>query len=618
MKKPLILETRLGILLWHYFAMVLVFMVEKPLFMLYAESKSSGYGVSDVFQVVGHGLPIDFSVAAYLLLLPVVLAVISVIADRFPFKKIMQIYDIAVAVLLSFIFAGDAALYPFWGYKLDAGIFFYLKTPGEAFASVSVWMVLLGLISVMLLAWLIYRLLVISLTPMDRMLPRENRKLLASVSYLVLLGPLFIVMRGGFKESTMNVGHAYYSKDQFLNHSAVNPAFSLLSSLSKTDDFSLMYDYLPEEQRSQLADGLFQVPDSACVGLLSTSRPNVLLLILEGFGADFIGELGGMQGVAPNMERLMESGVSFTSCYAGSYRTDRGLVCVINGHPGLPKTSIMKIPAKSASLPSMAGQMADAGYTTQFVYGGDINFTNMKSWLYGAGYETVVSDVDFSASERHSNAWGVNDGIAFPRLFEELQQRESDGAPWFVTFLSLSSHEPFEVPYNGFEEMQPNAFAYTDSCLGAFVDTLRNSPIWDNLLLVVTADHGFRYPAQGNAQAPHVHHIPFIMAGGAVSYGPCRFDMPINQADIAATVLSQMNLGHSGFLFSRNVLSGAYTNQFAFYTFNNGFCYIDGTGASLFDADAGLCVEEDPDPDGHRTDIGKAILQTLHDDLERR
>lgn len=616
MKERGIFDSRLAVLLWHYIGMVLLFMIEKPLFMLYAAPDRAGYGFADCLSVIWHGLPIDFSVAGYLTLFPLLAVIVSVWVEKFPLKRVIQVYDAALALLLSLIFLGDSALYPFWGYKLDASVLFYLKTPKEAFASISPIMAVLGFVLVFVLAWLIFLLLTFVLRPYDRKLRKPLRKILAGTGFVLLAAPLLLAIRGGVKESTMNVGHAYFSQDQFLNHSAVNPGFSLISSMSKTSDYSQWYEYFPEPERAELADKLFNVNDSCTVNLLSKQRPNVLLVVLEGFGADFIGRLGGLDEVAPNMNRLLDDGVCFSNCYAGSYRTDRGLVCIMNGHPGLPVTSIMKIPVKSAKLPSLASVFAENGYSTTFMYGGDINFTNMKSWLYGAGFQKVIADVDFSVAERHTNAWGVNDEITFPRLLSELEGKEQD-KPWFTAFLSLSSHEPFDVPYRRLADDIPNSFAYTDSCLGAFIDSLKNSGVWDNLLMVVTADHGFRYPATGHAQAPHVHHIPFVMTGGAVS-APADIDVIMNQTDIAATVLGQLGMEHDGFLFSRNVLSGSYDRQFAFYTFNNGFCMIDSAGVTMYDDDASACLVQEGDSTGFRLDTGKALLQTLYDDLERR
>lgn len=615
MKKSGILTGRFGTLLWHFAMMVLLFMLEKPLFMLYAGGISGGYGVADWFRVMIHGVGIDLSVASYLTLFPLLSAIISVLWLSFPFKTVLKVYDALASVLLSLIFIGDAVLYPFWGYKLDASVLFYLQTPKEAVASVQPVMVVLGLLLVALVAWIFYKVLSFPANSDTWTIGPVRRKTSCTIGLFLLIAPLFLAIRGGVSESTMNVGHAYFSKDSFLNHSAVNPGFSLISSLSKTDDYSEWYEYFPEEERSRLADSLFVIRPDSSLNLLKESKPDILLVILEGFGADFISELGGMEQVSPNLDRIIRESVSFDSCFAGSFRTDRGLVCVVNGHPGLPTASIMKIPVKCSKLPSIPATLSTAGYDCDFIYGGDINFTNMNSWLYGAGYSKVISSVDFSSHERHGNAWGANDDVVFSRVFKELTQRNSDN-PWFTTVLSLSSHEPFEVPYDRLPEMIPNAFAFTDSCLGAFVDSLKSSAVWDNLLMVITSDHGFRYLAEGHSQAPHVHHIPFIMTGGAVAADSLRFDMIMNQVDIAATVLDQLGYDHSDFRFSRNVLSVGYDNRFAFYTFNNGFCYIDSTGASMYDANSDTAIDG---LDGEiRINKGKALLQTLHDDLGSR
>ena len=125
-------------LLCHYVSLALIFVVEKPLFMLYAGSSQHRYGIRDWMLVMWHGLPIDLSVAAYLTLFPVVILLVGVWLQSFPVKRFIQVYDLLTALLLSAIFVGDTALYPFWGFKLDASVLFYLKTPKEAMASVSV------------------------------------------------------------------------------------------------------------------------------------------------------------------------------------------------------------------------------------------------------------------------------------------------------------------------------------------------------------------------------------------------------------------------------------------------------------------------------------------------
>lgn len=605
---------RISFLLRYWLLLMAIFLLEKPLFMLYANGERGAYSAGDYFDVMFHSIPLDLSCAGLLLILPLILIIISIWWKSMPVRGIMRAYNLIISVALALAFAGDAALYPFWGFKLDASVFFYLKSPEEAMASVSLLFVLAGVVIISLLAtsfcWLLNR----AYLPF----PTAKKPLCSTLLHLLIAAPLILSIRGGVKESTMNVGKVYYSTDQFLNHSAVNPLFSLLSSMSKTDTFSEQYNYFDEDKRASVYEGLFDTTDDDTPKLLNSNRPNILVLLMEGFGGDFLSSISGLEGVAPNLDSLANQGVFFSNCYAGSFRTDRGIVCTLNGHPGLPSESVMKMPNKSRNLPSLAGKFVEKGYSTDFFYGGDINFTNMQSYLWSNGYQDITADTDFTLAERKTNAWGVNDDITFSRLLQEIKAK--DDSLWHTTFLTLSSHEPFEVPSNRFEDIICNSFAYTDSCVGAFVDSLRLMDVWENLLLVIVPDHGFCYPRQGFKNAPHAHHIPVIWTGGAVRQ-PVKIDKLMNQADLAATLLAQLDMDHSDFLFSRNVLSEQYENQFAFYTFVNGFCYIDSTGTTIYDHTAGKIQENTGGSDEQkliREERGKAILQTLYDDLEAR
>lgn len=609
------MQKRLLYLFRYWITLMAIFIVEKPLFMLYASNQNGTLSLRDYVDVMYHALPVDLSCAGYFLVIPLLLIIVSIWWNNLPLRAIMRVYNIVLAIALALAFVSDAALYPFWGFKLDSSVFFYLKSPQEAMASVSVWFVLVAVLLISLLVWVITKLLNSTYCKLNKV----KRLFPVTMFFVLLIAPLFLSMRGGLKESTMNIGKVYYSTNQFLNHSAVNPVFSVLSSISKSDDYSQQYNYFDEHERELLFNGLYSTTDSDTPKLLNTERPNLLIILMEGFGGDFLSSISGLQNVAPNLDSLATQGVFFSNCYAGSFRTDRGIVCALNGHPGLPSESIMKMPNKSRNLPSLAKKFVEMGYSTDFFYGGDINFTNMKSYLWSNGYQSITADTDFSAAERQTNAWGVNDDITFSALLEKL--KNSEDSLWHTTFLTLSSHEPFQVPSNRFEDDICNSFAYTDSCIGAFVDSLKQTALWEDLLLVLMPDHGFCYPRTGFKSAPHVHHIPVIWIGGAVKQ-PVKIDKLMNQTDVAATLLAQMDIDHSDFLFSRNVLSEQYKDQFAFYTFVDGFCYIDSTGATLYDNAAGKVLENmgngTVEQNLNRENRGKAILQTLYDDLEAR
>ena len=608
------MKKRIAYISLYFFTVLLIFILQKPLFMLYNGSIEKGFGFADYMQVMLHGASLDAATAGYLTAFPFLLVLISIWFRKFPLKKILYGYYILAAALISIIFVVDMALYTFWGFKLDASVFLYIDSPKEALASVSVGFILLRVLAILLLialnSWVLLKI-----TP--SVLTVTRKRIAGTAGMLLLGGVLFIIIRGGVTESTSNIGQVYFSNEPFLNHSAVNPDFSLLSSMGKSQDFASEFNFFDEEKRAALFDGLYPTTDGdSIIQVLNTKRPNILIILMEGFGGAFVEPLGGLPDVTPHFNRLSKEGVFFTNCYANSFRTDRGTVCTFSGYLGLPTASVMKIPAKSRTLPAIAEGLSKAGYKTDFLYGGDINFTNMKSYLLSTGYQRLTANTDFSLAEQTSNAWGVNDDITFEYLYNQLRNRKEEG-PWHTAFLTLSSHEPFEVPYHRLEDKIPNAFAYTDECLGKFVDRLKQTPAWKDLLVICLPDHGFYYPREGSNAMPRFYHIPLLWLGGAVKQ-PMQVDKIMNQTDLAATLLGQLGLEHTAFTFSRNVLGSDYKYPFAFYSFNNGFSFRDSTGVTVFDNNSGSILFDEPEADESRLDKGKAILQTVYDDLGNR
>lgn len=608
------MKKRIAYISLYFFTVLLIFILQKPLFMLYNGSIEKGFGFADYMQVMIHGASLDAATAGYLTAFPFLLVLISIWFRKFPLKKILYGYYILAAALISIIFVVDMALYTFWGFKLDASVFLYIDSPKEALASVSVGFILLRVLAILLLialnCWVLLKI-----TP--SVLTVTRKRIAGTAGMLLLGGVLFIIIRGGVTESTSNIGQVYFSNEPFLNHSAVNPDFSLLSSMGKSQDFASEFNFFDEEKRAALFDGLYPTTDGdSIIQVLNTKRPNILIILMEGFGGAFVEPLGGLPDVTPHFNRLSKEGIFFTNCYANSFRTDRGTVCTFSGYLGLPTASVMKIPAKSRTLPAIAEGLSKAGYKTDFLYGGDINFTNMKSYLLSTGYQRLTANTDFSLAEQTSNAWGVNDDITFEYLYNQLRNRKEEG-PWHTAFLTLSSHEPFEVPYHRLEDKIPNAFAYTDECLGKFVDRLKQTPAWKDLLVICLPDHGFYYPREGSNAMPRFYHIPLLWLGGAVKQ-PMQVDKIMNQTDLAATLLGQLGLEHTAFTFSRNVLGSDYKYPFAFYSFNNGFSFRDSTGVTVFDNNSGSILFNEPEADESRLDKGKAILQTVYDDLGNR
>ena len=598
-----------------FITFILVFALQKPVFMLYNHASGGGLSISDYLQVMVHGLQLDATVAGYLTVIPLLLTLLSVWIPGRYITFILKGYFFIVACIISLIFVVDIALYPYWGFRLDATPLFYLQSPSDALASAPASTLILQTLVFVVYTYGIFWALKRFVLPL---MPEQYvKKMFTNSVQLVLLGGiLFIPIRGGVTTSTANVGMVYFSKNQFLNHSAINPCFSFLASLSKQQDFAAQYNYFSESQRSKIFKKLTNQPQGDSIPeLLTTKNPNIILILMESFSANAIEVLGGEAGVTPNINRLSKEGILFSNMYANSFRTDRGIVAVLNGYLAQPTTSIMKYPAKSQTLPSIAKSLQKKGYTSDMLYGGDINFTNMQSYFFSSGYSKVTADRDFPLKSRLSK-WGANDDITFAHLYQSMTDN-SRKEPFFSTFLTLSSHEPFEVPYNRLKDPYLNSVAFTDSCLGDFIDKLKKLPLWNNTLIVLVSDHGFRYPASVKEHDPKRYHIPMLWLGGAIKE-PRVISNYGNQTDLAATLLYQLDLPHKEFTFSNNMVDSLQP-AYAFYSYNNGFGFIDTTGVSVYDCESEKPLIIKPEAGNEiRLNNGKALLQTLYDDLGSR
>ncbi len=424
-------------LVTFYLAWLLLFLLQKPCFMVVYRDLFRGERVDIVFQVMCHGLPLDLSVAAYFTAFPGLLLIAQLWFTRMS-RWPWRIYFALAASIYAVTFLLNLVLYRYWGFPLDTTPFYYfLSSPADALASVSGWFVALGIGAVLVLAVLVWRLMM-SLVGGARLpwYPLQ-RRLGYSVVLLLCVGLLILPMRGGLTVSVMNTGEAYFSTNMRLNHAAINPVFSLLESYSKQVDFAAQYRFMPEKQARHIFRSMVCTRRANSDTLLCTRRPNIYIVILESFSRKVM-----ETDATPHLNALRKEGLFFDNFYANSFRTDRGILSILSGYPAQPTTSLMRYPAKTDKLPSIGKMLQQQGYALHYYYGGDANFTNMRSYLTSMGFTHIVSDGDFPLSARLSK-WGVPDHLVFQRALDDAKKAALAQAlpPQLNVIQTSSSHE---------------------------------------------------------------------------------------------------------------------------------------------------------------------------------
>lgn len=625
-----------------FLAFVLFFEICRVIFMFCYWDIFSTYSLFDWLRALSHGFAHDFTMAGLLMLLPFVLEIIRMLRPGAWHDITMRIY-FSVIVLPVLLFLGvDFVLYGFWGFRLDTTPLIYLMdNPVEALKLSPPAALIASPVGLILFLWLIQK-------PLKKLFPasspgketatdRSSRLTIERatghrLSRILLAAAMLVFIF--LLDRSVTLGTVYHTTDMRLNQAAVNPVYSVYYALRRPSDFRQQYRFMSDGECQEALAELSEAPlryaasDSlsiAPVSLLTTRRPDILLILLESFSGGACHALvpGADPSIMPCISRLYDSGVAFSRFYANSFRTDRGMASVLAAYPSQPCYTVMNNPAKVGSLQYIPKRLAQYGWRNQFIYGGDASFTNLKGFLHAGGVDDIIEKDDFPSAQLTIQA-GAPDEFLFDRLYDmicadsEARRQDSTLSPFFKTTLTLSSHEPFDTPFSRFEDAYLNSVAYTDSCLGLFIDRLRKTPAWDSLLVIIVADHGYaNYPPGVQNHEMHRQLIPMLWTGGAVAR-PLNVSTLASQVDIAATLLNQLGLPHDDFVFSHDIFDPL-VPHYVQYTWPDGFGFLTDSVCYIQDNEYdGHGLDGTYDPNGTAQHWGKACLQALFDDLAER
>lgn len=574
-------------LLRFFLFWLIFFFLERLVFLIYFSEKLKQTPFSETITTFLYGLHLDAAMAGYVSILPLLVFLILWIFPRLRFKTVVPKTYVAVLIILfSLVSVINFNIYREWGSKINSkALDFFFNSTNEAIASSASSPLLL---SFFILVLLILTGIVFSRYIISYKIPRLKipvwQKLIAGIFFLAVN---FLAIRGGVDLSPINPSMAYFSSKPILNHAAINTEWNLVYDLLH-QNFSTKnpYNYFREEEAEAIVKELYpsEIKEDT-TQILNTRQPNVVLILLESFTADLVESLGGEQGVAPNMEKLISEGLFFNQIYASGDRTDKGVIAVLSGFPSQASRSILKFNSKQEKLPSIALALQKNGYHTSFYYGGQSEFFNIKSYVLGHGYKSLIDKKSFKAA--NLSLWGAFDHFVFEKHVADLGTIPQ---PFFSTILTLSNHEPFQLPGKAHfvgdsaENKFKSTAYYTDSSLAAYLNTAKTKSWYKNTLFVIVADHGHRLPKGYENYSPGRFRIPLLFFGDALKpeFKGKVIDKIGNQTDIAATLLNQLGISHAQFKWSTN-LSNTDTPGFSFYSYDNGFGFVTKEQTISFD-----------------------------------
>lgn len=423
----------------------------------------------------------------------------------------------------------------------------------------------------------------------------STKKILLSWPLIIML--VFIQIRSTTDHRPANPALFALTGDALVNSLIINSGWSVFDaiiSISKEANSSEIYGTFAREKVFQqvksapwLSGYEFNSSDLPTLhhqeAAVHREKPlNLVIVLEESLGATFVESLGGLP-VTPELEKLKNEGWWFEQLYATGTRSVRGIEAVISGYPPTPARSVVKLSLAQRNFYTLALGLGKRGYHTEFVYGGEAHFDNMRGFFTGNGFQQVVDRSDIK-NPVFEGSWGASDEDLFNKSLERLQQLHSENKPFFSLIFSSSNHEPFQFPDGRIElhdtEKQTvnNAVKYADYALGKFISEAKKQDYWKDTVFLIVADHDNR--VYGDSLVPiKKFHIPALILGADIQ--PKHIATIASQIDLGATLLSLMGVSSDHPMIGRDFAKDSESPGRALMQFDNYFAWLEGSSAII-------------------------------------
>ena len=550
----------------------------------------------DIWPIISGAIRIDLSSIAYLATIGVFILILHVVARPKTelFQRIFTLYGSSVVTVVVIVEASTPAFINQYDVRPNRLYIEYLDYPQEVF-SMLVHGHLFAMLSTLLLASLTsvysYRLLCRAFTQPQSLKKASNLPILMAALIICLFAA-----RGTLSHRPLNPALVYFSQDSLVNSLVLNSTYSVafaLKNMGNEKSASNLYGTMPRQQiidtvkkasyRKQFVTG--NIPTLAHnKPFVSGVKKNLVIILEESLGARFVGELGGLD-ITPELDELYQQGWGFDNLYATGTRSVRGIEAITTGFTPSPSRSVVKLSKSQHNFFSLADVLSQEGYKTQFIYGGESHFDNMKSFFLGNGFNDIV-DINHIENPQFISSWGVSDEDLFNQADKELTKLSNSTEPFFSLVFTSSNHDPFDIPqgkvslpkgHNPENYKRDLAIKYADYALGKFINKAKTRSYWENTVFLVVADHDVR--VFGSEPVPlKSFHIPAVILNSDMKSK--RDPRLVSQIDLPVTLLSLLGIDQATPMLGFD-LTKSYPVERAMMQYYDNFAYLENERAVI-------------------------------------
>ena len=558
----------------------------RGVFLLVYADMLSGISIGEISQAFYHALRLDMAAACYLMAIPLLIFVLQLcfkhkIIDVF--LRIFIAFEFTLAALISF---AEINIYREWRSKLNYKALAYLNHPDEIFrtaTSSQIIFLVIGTVALVAGFYFLFSRFVVK----PPIIPQKRPFIKAALSLLLGSGLCFTGMRGGLDAIPITQSAAYFSRYDILNDAAVNPHWNLainiadFGSLGEDNSFSFMDSQTAEDVFNELR----KVPKDTTVFLLNKNNINIVIILLESWGADVIEPFSGSDEIAPSFNAMAKDGILFTNFYANGHRSQQAICSMLSGFPSVPDYDITDNHSKYKHLPSLVS-IINKSHHTSFYFGGNLDYGNIRAFLLHVDFDEIVEGKNIDKKTPRGKL-GIHDQYMLDYQMEMLDKKQE---PFFNILFTLSSHSPYDQPkivkeldWDTKELTYLNSVKYTDYCLGQYFEKVKSKPWYNNTMFILLGDHYHPSHIDRSYYDADYQKIPMLWYGDVIKeeFRGTQCGIIGSQVDIPQTLLAQLNINTDIFQWGKNMFN-PYSNKFAYYEIVKGFGWISPEGSYAF------------------------------------
>jgi len=543
---------QLRILLWRLSIALLLFSICRVVFIIANPETVHGNLVTN-FLV---GLRFDLAAIVMLHALFILLHVFptKIFANRYfqSFSAFLFHLVNSIAILFNLI---DTAWFPFSGKRTTSDFFSLISTGDDVSNNLthylfSYWYLLLVLLILSLISIFLYRkssqLLVNS--------SRNNTSDSAAGFGIRLVFSVFLIVvgaRGGLQLKPISMQSAAGMVDPGAVPMVLNTPFTILKSLR--DEPIPSIQYMSEKEALALFNPHQQMSSSD-----SFNNKNVVLIIMESFSSQFIGNLHNGNGYTPFLDSLMNHSIICDQAYANGKRSIEGVPAVVASLPHLMDEPFITSAYNVNRINTLASILKPNGYSSSFFHGGNNGTMGFDNFSRVAGYNNYYGRNEYDgAIEDYDGHWGIFDDRFFQFMIRKINTMKP---PFVSTIFSLSSHEPYTIPTRlknkfpkGTEPIH-ESIGYADYALQQFFAEAAKQSWYKQTVFVITADHTGPASGEFNMNRLGQLKIPIII------FDPQKDSSAVinevtQQTDIVPSVLDYLNYSGKYSAFGQSIFT---------------------------------------------------------------